>query len=85
MLLSLGLFLAGSWSGWSREAVERDLSGRAEALAAAVEVKEGGELELEDEGLAAIPPTPSTSSARTGSPRRAATSRGPSPPRRSQS
>lgn len=58
VLLGLGLFLAGSWSGWSREAVERDLSDRAEALAAAVEVKDGGELELEDEDLGSDPAHP---------------------------
>ena len=50
ILVGLGLFLAGSWSGWSREAVERDLSERAEALAALVEVKEHGGFELEGEG-----------------------------------
>jgi signal transduction histidine kinase len=45
----LGLFLAGSWSGWSRQAVERDLADRARALAGRVEAKKDGELELEDE------------------------------------
>jgi signal transduction histidine kinase len=50
ILVGLGVFLAGSWSGWSREAVERDLSERAEALAALVEVKKYGELKLEREG-----------------------------------
>jgi signal transduction histidine kinase len=50
ILVGLGLFLAGSWAAWSREAVERDLSERAEALAALVEVKEHGGFELEDEG-----------------------------------
>jgi signal transduction histidine kinase len=50
ILAGLGLFLAGSWGGWSREAVERELHDRAGALAALVEVKEHGRLELEGEG-----------------------------------
>jgi signal transduction histidine kinase len=49
VLAGLGAFLAGSWSGWSREAVERDLGKRAEAIAALVEAEEDGELELEGE------------------------------------
>jgi two-component system OmpR family sensor kinase len=49
ILAGLGLFLAASWSGWSRDAVERDLAEHADALVARVEVKhdrlelEGGE------------------------------------------
>jgi two-component system OmpR family sensor kinase len=50
LLAGLAAFLAGSWSGWSREAVERDLADRAEAIAALVEVKRHGEVELEHEG-----------------------------------
>jgi len=42
----LGLFLSASWSGWSRDAVERDLAEHAEALVHRVEVKDDG-LELE--------------------------------------
>jgi signal transduction histidine kinase len=50
VLLGLGLFLSGSWSGWSRDALERELAARAEDLAGRVEVKKhGAELELEDE------------------------------------
>ena len=50
ILGGLGAFLAGSFTGWSRESVERDLSERAAAIAALVEVKDHGELELEGEG-----------------------------------
>lgn len=50
ILAGLGAFLAGSWSGWSREALERELADRAEAIAALVEVKEDGAAELEHEG-----------------------------------
>jgi signal transduction histidine kinase len=50
LLAGLGAFLAGSWSGWSREALERDLADRAGAIAAMVEVKEHGEVELEHGG-----------------------------------
>jgi signal transduction histidine kinase len=50
VLLGVGLFLSGSWSGWSRDALERELAVRAEDLAGRVEVKKhGGGLELEDE------------------------------------
>jgi signal transduction histidine kinase len=49
ILAGLGLFLAGSWAGWSREAVERDLGERAEAIAARVEARHDGALELEGE------------------------------------
>jgi two-component system OmpR family sensor kinase len=48
VLAGLGLFLAASWSGWSQDAVERDLSERAEELVHRVEVKRD-EVELEDE------------------------------------
>jgi signal transduction histidine kinase len=50
VLVGLGLFLAGSWSGWSRDAVERDLSERAEEIAAIVEVEDHGGFELEEGG-----------------------------------
>lgn len=50
VLAGLGAFLAGSWSGWSRDAMERDLAERAEAVAALVEVKKDGRLEVEAEG-----------------------------------
>jgi signal transduction histidine kinase len=50
ILAGLWLFLAGSWSGWSSEAVERDLSDRAEAIAALIEVKKHGRFEVEGEG-----------------------------------
>jgi two-component system OmpR family sensor kinase len=48
ILAGLGLFLSASWSGWSREAVERDLAEHADALLARVEVKHD-EVELEGE------------------------------------
>jgi signal transduction histidine kinase len=54
ILVGLGVFLSGSWSGWSREAVERDLSDRAAALAEKVELKKHGRMELEDEDSAAL-------------------------------
>ncbi|HET9594690.1 MAG TPA: ATP-binding protein [Anaeromyxobacteraceae bacterium] len=50
ILAGLGVYLASSWSGWSREAVERDLSRRISSIASLVEVKKDGRLELEDEG-----------------------------------
>jgi signal transduction histidine kinase len=43
--------LAGSFSGWSAEALEADLAGRAGKVAAAVEVEGGGRLEIEGENL----------------------------------
>lgn len=54
ILASLGVYLAGSWSGWSHDAVERDLADRLEAIAGLVEVKRDGRLELEDEGSALL-------------------------------
>jgi two-component system OmpR family sensor kinase len=50
VLAGLGLFLSASWSGWSREAVERDLDEHVDALVARVEVKKG-EVELEGEDV----------------------------------
>lgn len=48
-LAGLGIYLSGSWSGWSHAAVERDLARRAGAIAAQVELKKHGGLELEDD------------------------------------
>jgi signal transduction histidine kinase len=53
VLAGLGLFLSASWSGWSRDAVERDLAEHAEALVHRVEVK-GDHLELEDDEADAL-------------------------------
>ena len=47
ILGGLWILLSGSWSGWSREAADRELHDRAEALAALLEM-EDGELELEE-------------------------------------
>jgi two-component system OmpR family sensor kinase len=59
VLAGLGLFLAASWSGWSRDAVERDLAEHAEALAHRVEVKHGAlELEEDPEDLLGAPAHP---------------------------
>lgn len=49
ILAALGIFLAGSWSGWSRDALERDLVDRAGAIAGLLEVKKRGGIELEHE------------------------------------
>ncbi|MBI5070487.1 MAG: HAMP domain-containing histidine kinase [Deltaproteobacteria bacterium] len=51
ILGGLWFFLAGSVGGWSTDALEHDLSERAEAVGAAVEVKRGGRLEIEEEDL----------------------------------
>ena len=49
ILAGLGLFLAGSWGGWSEATVERDLAERAAAIAALVELKKDGRVKLEAE------------------------------------
>lgn len=49
ILAGVGAFLAGSFSGWSREAVHRDLEEFAGTIAAHVEAKRDGRLELEAE------------------------------------
>jgi signal transduction histidine kinase len=49
ILAGVGAFLAASFSGWSREAVQRDLELRAREIAEHVEVKRGGQLEVEAE------------------------------------
>jgi signal transduction histidine kinase len=49
LLGGLGLFLGGSWSRWSRDTLDAGLEERAVAIAARVEVKRGGRLEMEGE------------------------------------
>lgn len=52
ILGGLWLFLSGSFTSWSTDALEHDLHERAEAVARAVEVKRTGRLEIEEEDLA---------------------------------
>lgn len=51
ILGGLWLFLAGSLTGWSADALEHDLEERAEAVAGTVELKRGGRIEIEEEDL----------------------------------
>lgn len=51
LLGGLWLFLSGSFTGWSADALEHDLLERAEAVASSVELKRGGRLEIEEEDL----------------------------------
>jgi signal transduction histidine kinase len=49
VIIGLGLFLSGSWSGWSRDVLEHELADRVQELADHVEPKKhDGGLELED-------------------------------------
>jgi signal transduction histidine kinase len=54
LLGGLGLFLGGSWSRWSRDTLDAGLEERAAAIAARVEVKRGGRLEMEGEAAGAL-------------------------------